>query len=63
MATSQTTQKNDKDDPWETTSLKMRRSTRHAVRVYAAKHDMTMQSVLEKALLRLLAEDRGSEAV
>ncbi len=44
------------DDPWETTSLKMRRSTRRAVKIYAAEHDMTMQSVLEEALLRLLAE-------
>ena len=44
------------DDLWETTSLKMRRSTRRAVKIYAAEHDMTMQSVLEEALLRLLAE-------
>ncbi|PJM75071.1 chromosome partitioning protein ParA [Bifidobacterium simiarum] len=44
------------DDPWETTSLKMRRSTRRAVKIYAAEHDMTMQSVLEEALLRLLSE-------
>lgn len=44
------------DDPRETTSLKMRRSTRRAVKIYAAEHDMTMQSVLEEALLRLLSE-------
>lgn len=56
MEAPQSAREDDKDDPWETTSLKMRRSTRKAVKIYAAEHDMTMQSVLEEALLRLLAE-------
>lgn len=47
---------NPKSDPWEVTSLKLRRSTRRAVKIYAAEHDKTMQSVLEEALQRLLAE-------
>ncbi|MFR2472768.1 MAG: ribbon-helix-helix domain-containing protein [Bifidobacterium longum] len=34
----------------------MRRSTKRAVKLYAVEHDKTMQSVLEEALQRLLAE-------
>lgn len=63
MKAPRNTREDSKDDPWETTSLKMRRSTRKAVKIYAAEHDMTMQSVLEEALLRLLAEEQGSEDV
>ena len=44
------------DDLWEVTSVKMRRSTKRAVKLYAVEHDKTMQSVLEEALQRLLAE-------
>lgn len=47
---------NPKSDPWEVTSLKLRHSTRRAVKIYAAEHNKTMQSVLEEALQRLLAE-------
>ena len=46
----------EKDDPWEVTSLS---STKRAVKIYAAEQGETMQSVLEKALRRLLAEKRG----
>lgn len=45
-------------DQWEVTSVKMRRSTKRAVKIYAAEHDITMQSVLEEALLRLLAGEK-----
>lgn len=44
------------DDPWEVTSVKMRRNTKRAVKLYAVEHDKTMQSVLEEALQRLLVE-------
>ncbi|GGI12538.1 hypothetical protein GCM10007377_01460 [Galliscardovia ingluviei] len=44
------------DDPWEVTSLKMRRSTKRAIKVYAAEHDETMQNILEQALTNLLTE-------
>lgn len=44
------------DDPWEVTSVKMRRSTKRAVKLYAVERDKTMQSVLEEALQRLLVE-------
>lgn len=49
----------EKDDPWEVTSLRLKRSTKRAVKIYAAEQGETMQSVLEKALRRLLAEKRG----
>lgn len=45
------------DDPWEVTSVKIRRSTKRAVKVYAVEHDRTMQSVLEEALQRLITEN------
>ena len=48
-----------KDDPWEVTSMKLKRSTRRAVKIYAAEHGKTMQSVLEEALRRLLTEKAG----
>lgn len=44
------------DDLWEVTSVKMRRSTKRAVKLYAVEHDRTMQSVLEEALQCFLAE-------
>ncbi len=44
------------DDPWEVTSVKMRRSTKRAVKLDAVERDKTMQSVLEEALQRLLVE-------
>lgn len=44
------------DDPREVTSVKMRRSTKRAVKLYAVERDKTMQSVLEEALQRLLVE-------
>ncbi|WP_190973725.1 hypothetical protein [Bifidobacterium tissieri] len=53
----QAKQTRDKDDQWETTSLKLRRSTRRAVKIYAVKHGMTMQSVIDEALLQFLAEE------
>lgn len=44
----------ERDDPWVVTSIKLRRSTKRAVKIYAAKHGETMQSVLEEALQRIL---------
>lgn len=44
------------NDSWEVTSVKMRRSTKRAVKLYAVEHGRTMQSVLEEALQRFLAE-------
>lgn len=56
MERSETEKPTNEEDAWDVTSVKMRRSTKRAVKVYAAEHDMTMQSVFEEALLRLLAE-------
>lgn len=44
------------DDPWEVTSVKMRRSTKRAVKLYAVEHDKTMQACSKRRFNVFIAE-------
>lgn len=41
-------------DPYAVTSIRIRRSVRQDVKVYAARHDTTVQEVIEEALIEYL---------
>ena len=43
-------------DPWLNTSVRLRTSTRNRVKLYAAKHGLKMQDVIEDALTAYLGE-------
>jgi predicted transcriptional regulator len=55
--TSNPVTKKSNPDAWEVTSVKMKQSTKRAVKVYAAEHGKTMQSVLEQALIEFLQRE------
>lgn len=41
-------------DPYTVTSIRIKRSVRQDVKVYAARHDSTVQEVIERALVEYL---------
>lgn len=49
-------------DSLVTTSIRVRRSTRTAAKLFAIRHDMTMQELIEAAILRYIDDNAQEES-